>query len=95
VRLPDLMPGVPQVIPLWKLKAILELDGELDRIEAVVAALPAEGEAMIAIRSAWNRNAEIRRLDPGTIALAQLAGFTLADLDVRFIRAFNLKTALH
>lgn len=79
-----LPPPVPRVVSPRQARLVLLAAGKLDAVNAAVAGADA------ATRIAWEFATEVRRDDPGVIALAKAVGFSAADLDSMFIKAAKL-----
>lgn len=91
---PAILPKVPQSVALWRIKTVLEIDGKLAAIAALIDSLSMEDPASIAIRNAWNGGVTLERTDPGTLALGEMADLTAEELDDIFTAAERLSTAI-
>lgn len=80
---------VPRVIANWRAKAVIELHGLTEEVEAALAAM--EGEAGITARAAWNGNADFARHGATVTALATTLSLNSAQLDAMFIQAAALE----
>ena len=79
---------VPSSVPMWSLRAILDIAGLTPLIDAVLAQYD-EPERTIILR-AWEYGNYIRRDSPTIAGLAVALNKTQADIDVYFIAASNL-----
>lgn len=81
-------PFVPPMLPWWKGRAILALDGRIDRIEAFIAKLSEPDRTVT--QAAWD-GADFTRDSPTVIAALDAAGYTDdAAKDDLFIRGAAL-----
>jgi hypothetical protein len=82
------LPKVPNSIPGWKAKAVLEMAGLLQSAQAAVASL--QGDEGIAAKHAWESATSFDRYGPTVTAVAAALGLSDAQLDAMFIQAESI-----
>jgi hypothetical protein len=82
-------PVVPQVLPAWRIKAIVELEGLAPVVADAIASIP-DPVARTKASLAWTDGNEIRRDDPTLNAMLGPIGLPPSVVDQMFIRAKNL-----
>jgi|GEM_PF-2916427 len=81
---------VPREIANWRAKAILSGMGQLDAVDAFIAALPGDQSTILAL--AWHGNAALARTSATVSTIAASLGLSSAQVDDFFIasEALNL-----
>ena len=87
-REPDAPAPVPHEVPMWAIRAILDLAGLTPQINAILGQLP-EPQRTIVMR-VWEYGNYIRRDSPTITALTVALNKTSAEVDAYFIQAAAL-----
>ena len=87
--LPALPPRIPHEIAQWRARAVLEMQGILASVVALINSL--DGEAGIVVRNAWSAGAPLARHGQTVLMLAQSLGLDDTQLDAMFIAAAALE----
>lgn len=88
-NLPAPPPRIPREIANWRARAILELQGLLPTVEALITAMT--GPEGIVVRNAWAAGAPLARHGPTVTALSPQLGLTSDQIDSMFIAAAALE----
>lgn len=76
---------IPQEVPMWALRDVVEEDGFAAQVEAFINALPQPFKRQA--YNAWNYGNFIERTSPTVAAIQQTLGLTSAQVDNMFVRA--------
>lgn len=87
--LPTTPPRIPREIANWRARAVLELQGLLPRIDAMIADMT--GPEGIVVRQAWQAGAPLARNGATVLTLAPSLGLTSQQIDDLFIAAAALQ----
>lgn len=87
--LPEPTQRIPREIANWRARAILELQGLLPSIDAMIAAMT--GPEGVVVRQAWQAGAPLARNGPTVLTLAPALGLTSQQIDDLFIAAAALQ----
>lgn len=87
-ELPELPPRIPREIANWRARAVLDLSGLLEPVEAALGSLP--GVDGIIARHAWQSGAPLARNGATVSALAPALGLSAPQVDAMFIQAESL-----
>jgi hypothetical protein len=87
-ELPALPPRVPREIANWRARAVLELQGLLPTVDAMIGAMT--GPESVVVRNAWLAGAPLARRGPTVTALGTQLGLTAQQIDQMFISAESL-----
>jgi hypothetical protein len=84
-----LLPFVPQVLPAWRVKAIVEIEGLTQMVSDALASI---SNPVIRVKAAlaWSDGNEIRRDDPILNAMLEPLGLLPSVVDEMFIKAQKL-----
>ena len=84
----EIVPHVPEEIPLWAFRSVLELSGLKDSAEAQIAALSEPAKTVATIQ--WEYGNFIRRDHPLITQMGEQLGLSNAQIDSIFIQADSL-----
>jgi len=87
--LPIPPPRIPREIANWRARAVLEINGLLSAVDAMVQAM--EGPEGIVVRQAWQAGAPLARNGSTVLTLAPALGLTSQQIDDMFIAAGSLQ----
>ena len=79
---------VPHEVPMWAIRAILDLEGLTPSINTILSQLPEPGKTIVL--RVWEYGNYIRRDSPTIAALTVALNKTSAEVDSYFIRADEL-----
>jgi hypothetical protein len=88
VQLPALPPRIPREIDNWRARAVLDLAGLLEPVEAALGSLT--GVEGVIARHAWESGAPLARHGATVVALAPALGLSDSQVDAMFIQADGL-----
>ena len=79
---------VPKELPQWRVRAILQSEGLLEQVDALIESLPSpDGDV---VRTAWQYGAAVARHGPTVLSLAPALGLSDAQIDDMFRQAATL-----
>lgn len=77
--------SIPQCVPMWTVRTVLQTHKLFDQAQALIAA-----SDNIALKNLWEYGNEIRRTSSTLEALATALGLSSEQVDQLFIEAFSL-----
>lgn len=82
---------VPQEVPFWAFRSVLDLSGLTPQVAEILAAIP--GEAGVIARNQWEYATVAERTNATITALASQLGLTPEQVDGYFIQAGSIATS--
>jgi hypothetical protein len=83
------VPPVPKSLSNWRVKAVLDMQGLTDTVDAAIAALP-DGNEKIVISRAWHGNGDVLRDSPTVASFMAILELTDEQVDDMFRLAATL-----
>jgi hypothetical protein len=78
-------PAIPQQVPMWAVRTVLQNDGRFDEINAIIA-----GSSDLALKNVWEYGNFADRNSTAINTIAYTLGLTEQQVDQMFIDANNL-----
>ena len=78
-------PAIPQQVPMWAVRTVLQNDGRFDEISAIIA-----GSSDLALKNVWEYGNFADRNSVAVNTIAYTLGLTEQQVDQMFIDANNL-----